>query len=103
MSAMAHSKKEAGFWSAVVAEAQLGAEPHSAIAAKHGVTEAALKYHFYKAQRSGTPSHKPSPILPVRVEADSRLFSVEMDGSLRLRFAEGCDPAYVAAVIAKLR
>jgi len=26
-----------------------------------------------------------------------------MDGSLRLRFAEGCDPAYVAAVIAKLR
>jgi len=100
---MAHSKKEAGFWAAVVAEAQVGAEPHSAIAAKHGVTEAALKYHFYKAQRAGVPPRKPSPILPVRVEADARLFSVEMDGSLRLRFAEGCDPAYVAAVIAKLR
>ena len=53
---MAHSKKEAGFWAAVVAEAQLGAEPHSAIAAKHGVTEAALKCHLYKVQRAGTPS-----------------------------------------------
>jgi hypothetical protein len=42
-------------------------------------------------------------MLPVRVEGDSRLFCIEMDGSLRLRFAEGCDPAYVAAVIAKLR
>lgn len=42
-------------------------------------------------------------MLPVRVEGDSRLFSVEMDGSLRLLFAEGCDPAYVAAVIANLR
>jgi hypothetical protein len=100
---MAHSKKEAGFWGAVVAEAQLGAEPHSAIAAKHGVTEAALKYHYYKAQRASAPLPKPSQILPVRVDADARLFSVELDGSLRLRFAEGCDPAYVAAVVAKLR
>jgi hypothetical protein len=42
-------------------------------------------------------------MLPVRLDGDSRLFSVEMDGSLRLRFAEGCGPAHVAAVIAKLR
>jgi hypothetical protein len=30
----------------------------AAIAAKHGVTEAALKYHFYKAQRAGAPTPK---------------------------------------------
>ena len=34
-----------------MAEAQAGAESHAAIAAKHGVTEAALKYHFYKARK----------------------------------------------------
>jgi hypothetical protein len=95
---MAHSKKEAGFWAAVVAEAQASTEPHATIAAKHGVTEAALKYHFYKARKPAPPA-----MLPVRVDESARLFSVEMDGSLRLRFAEGCDPAYVAAVIAKLR
>jgi transposase-like protein len=99
---MARSKKEPGFWQTVVAEAQSSAEPVAAIAAKHGVTEGALRYHVYKAQRSSGPSRH-SPILPVRVEGDARLFSVEMDGSLRLLFAEGCDPAYVAAVIAKLR
>ena len=43
------------------------------------------------------------PMLPVRVDGDAHSFCVDMDGSLRLRFAEGCDPAYVAAVIAKLR
>ena len=66
------------------------------------MTEAALKYHFYKA-RKPTAARKRVPMLPVRVGEEARLFSVEMVGSLRLRFAEGCDPAYVAAVIAKLR
>jgi len=28
-----------------------GDASHTAIAAKHGVTEAALKYHFYKARK----------------------------------------------------
>jgi transposase-like protein len=100
---MARSKKEAGFWSAVVAEAKAGTESLAAVAAKHGVTEAALRYHFYQREKPTEVTNKPVPMLPVRVEGAARLFSIDMDGSLRLRFAEGCDPAYVAAVIAKLR
>ena len=101
---MATPTKGSDFWAAVVAEAQAGAETHAAVAAKHGVTEAALKYHFYKARKPAAARNR-MPMLPVRVGVgdDARLFSVEMGGSLRLRFAEGCDPAYVAAVIAKLR
>ena len=100
---MARSKKEPGFWTALVAEAQASTESLAAVAAKHGVTEAALRYHFYKREKPTEGTNKAVAMLPVRVEGDSRLFSVEMDGSLRLRFAEGCDPAYVAALIAKLR
>ena len=100
---MARSKKEPGFWTALVAEAQASTESLAAVAAKHDVTEAALRYHFYKREKPTESSQKSVPMLPVRVDGDSRLFCVEMDGSLRLRFAEGCDPAYVAAVIAKLR
>jgi hypothetical protein len=100
---MARSKKEPGFWTALVAEAQASTESLAAVAAKHNVTEAALRYHFYKREKPTEATNKAVPMLPVRVAGDSRLFSVEMDGSLRLRFAEGCDPAYVAAVIAKLR
>jgi hypothetical protein len=100
---MARSKKEPGFWTALVAEAQASTESLAAVAAKHNVTEAALRYHFYKREKPTESSQKSVPMLPVRVDGDSRLFSVEMDGSLRLRFAEGCDPAYVAAVVAKLR
>jgi hypothetical protein len=100
---MARSKKEPGFWTALVAEAQGSTESLAAVAAKHSVTEAALRYHFYKREKPTEATNKSVPMLPVRVEGDSRLFSVEMDGSLRLRFAEGCDPAYVAAVIVKLR
>jgi hypothetical protein len=100
---MARSKREAGFWAALVAEAQASTDSLAAVAAKHNVTEAALRYHFYKKEKTTEVTNKSVPMLPVRVEGDSRLFTVEMDGSLRLRFAEGCDPAYVAAVIAKLR
>jgi hypothetical protein len=100
---MARSKKEPGFWTALVAEAQASTESLAVVAAKHNVTEAALRYHFYKREKPTEDSQKSVPMLPVRVDGDSRLFCVEMDGSLRLRFAEGCDPAYVAAVIAKLR
>ena len=100
---MARSKKEPGFWTALVAEAQASTESLATVAAKHNVTEAALRYHFYKREKPTEASQTSVPMLPVRVDGDSRLFSVEMAGSLRLRFAEGCDPAYVAAVIAKLR
>lgn len=100
---MARSKREAGFWATLVAEAQASTDSLAAVAAKHGVTEAALRYHFYKKQKTTGSARRPVAMLPVRVEGDARWFSIDMDGSLRLRFAEGCDPAYVAAVIAKLR
>jgi hypothetical protein len=100
---MARSKKEAGFWTALVAEAQASTESLATVAAKHNVTEAALRYHFYKKEKTTESTSKRVPMLPVRVDGDARLFFIDMDGSLRLRFAEGCDPAYVAAVIAKLR
>ena len=96
-------EKGTGFWAALLAEAQAGTESLAVVAAKHSVTEAALRYHFYKREKPTESTNKSVPMLPVRVDGDSRLFCIEMDGSLRLRFAEGCDPAYVAAVIAKLR
>ena len=100
---MVRSKRDAGFWTALVAEAQASTDSLAAVAAKHNVTEAALRYHFYKREKATESTNRAVPMLPVRVEGDSRLFCIEMDGSLRLRFAEGCDPAYVAAVVAKLR
>jgi hypothetical protein len=100
---MTRTARASDFWATVVAEAQTGAESHAAIAAKHGVTEAALKYHFYKALKAPASARKQVSMLPVRVGDEARLISVELGGSLRLRFAEGCDPSYVAALVAKLR
>jgi hypothetical protein len=99
---MAKAAKASEFWATVVAEAQAGAESHAAIASKHGVTEAALKYHFYKARKPAARA-KQVAVLPVRVGDEARLISVELGSSLRLRFAEGCDQGYVAALVAKLR
>lgn len=99
---MAKAARRPEFWAAIVAEAQAGGAPHAEIAAKHGVTESAFKYHFYKARKQPATA-KRVPVLPVRVSDEARLISVELGGSLRLRFAEGCDPAYVAALVAKLR
>jgi hypothetical protein len=36
-------------------------------------------------------------------DGETRQFSVELGAGVRVRFAEGCDPAYVAALVAKLR
>lgn len=100
---MAKAAERPEFWAAVVAEAQAGGASHADIAAKHGVTEAALKYHYYKARKPGK-STKRVPVLPVRLgDQEQRQMSVELGPSLRVRFAEGCDPSYVAALVAKLR
>jgi len=88
---MATTAKRAEFWAAVVAEAQAGDASHATVAAKHGVTEATLKYHFYKARKPAAKTKRGAQV------------SIELGPSLRVRFAEGCDPAYVAALIAKLR
>jgi len=100
---IAHSKKEAGFWTALVAEAQTSTESLAAVAAKYKFRRLLSDITSTRKQKTAETTNKPVPMLPVRVDGDAGLFSIDMDGSLRLRFAEGCYPAYVAAVIAKLR
>lgn len=79
-----------------MAEAEKAGLPHTEIAARHGVSLPALKYHIYKARNAGT---KAEPrVLPVRMADERRTFQVEL-GAVRLSFAEGCEPAYVAAVL----
>ena len=55
---MAKARKRSEFWDAVVAEAREGGQSRAAVASKHGVTEAALKYHYYKDRKATTPRHK---------------------------------------------
>jgi hypothetical protein len=64
----------AEFWATVVAEAKQGAIPRVAVAAKHGVSDAALKYHLYKSTGSTSVKSKAPTLLPVRLRdpADGR-------------------------------
>jgi hypothetical protein len=65
-----------------------------------GVSDAALKYHLYKS--TGPTSVKSQA--PVRLAGNTaKQVELEFGAGLRLRFEEGCDPAYVAAVINRLR
>lgn len=98
------SVRGAEFWATAVAEAQRGAIPRSQVAAKHGVTDAALKYHLYKSpKRPRTKSDAPA-LLPVRLSGTAaKQVEVELGAGLRLRFDEGCDPAYIAALVGRLR
>ena len=42
-------------------------------------------------------------VLPVRVKSERAGTTIEAElGSVRIRFREGCDPAYVAAVLGAL-
>lgn len=94
----------AEFWATVVAEAKKGAIPRVAVAAKHGVSDAALKYHLYKTTGSTAAKSKGLALLPVRLTgAAAKQVELEFGADLRLRFEEGCDPAYVAAVVCRLR
>lgn len=75
---------------------------HHRVAAKHGVTMSALNYHLYKTRRP-KPAERQLSILPVQLACDGdRQLEIGL-GSVRLRFGEGCDPAYVAALVSKLR
>jgi len=43
-------------------------------------------------------------LLPVRLTgAAAKQVELEFGAGLRLRFEEGCDPAYIAAVVSRLR
>jgi hypothetical protein len=76
--------------------------PHGKTAEKHGVSLATLKYHLYKSRGAGTKKRARAPrVLPVRVTGS--VASVEAQfGSVRVSFRDGCDPAYVVAVLGAL-
>ena len=98
------SKRGVEFWAGVVAEAKKGDVPRAHVAAKHGVSEAALKYHFYKTVPVKGLKSKALALLPVRLSGSAaKQVELEFGSGLRLRFEEGCDPAYVAAVVSRLR
>ncbi|HYJ10335.1 MAG TPA: hypothetical protein VEX18_15030 [Polyangiaceae bacterium] len=99
---MARVAQRPEFWAIVVAEAQAGGQTLEQVAAKHSVTEPALKYHLYKSRRAtAKPSARGPRVLPIRVERESAAVEVQF-GSLQLSFRDGCDPAYVAAVLSAL-
>ncbi len=92
------------FWSTVVAEARKAVIPRSQVAAKHGVTDAALKYHLYKSPSRASTKSDALALLPVRLSGTTaKQVEVELGPGLRVRFDEGCDPAYVAALVSRLR
>ena len=99
---MARVAQRPEFWAIVVAEAQAGEQTLEQVAAKHSVTEAALKYHLYKNRRAtGKPPARSPRVLPIRVERESAIVEAQF-GSLRVSFRDSCDPAYVAAVLSAL-
>lgn len=104
---MAQTRKGAEFWSKIVAEATSSGGTRAAVAARHGISVAALNYHLHKARRNGPGSEQSAPavMLPVRVTATRSRHSIELELSdgVRLRFPEGCDPAYVAELVARVR
>lgn len=94
----------AEFWAMVVAEARKGALPRVQVAAKHGVTDAALKYHLYKTPGRASVKSDALAVLPVRLSGTTpKQVEVELSASVRIRFEEGCDPTYVAALVGRLR
>ena len=98
------SKRGVEFWAGLVDEAKKGDVPRAQVAAKHGVSDAALKYHFYKAAPAKAAKIKALALLPVRLSGSAaKQVELEFGSGLRLRFEEGCDPAYVAAVVSRLR
>jgi transposase-like protein len=97
---MARVSRNAEFWARLVAEAKTSGTVCREVAAKHGVSESALRYHVYKA-RDGKRS---TAILPVRVlGAERPLVEIDVGSGVRLRVADGCDPDFVVALVSRLR
>ena len=101
------AKQTAERWAAIVAEAEQAGVPHAQVAARHRVSLPALKYHLYKTRRANANRGQPRPprLLPVQTafEPTERAMLQAEVGAVRLRFPEGCDPTYVAALLSELR
>ena len=98
---MASAGRGAEFWAKVIAEAKSGGSREE-LMARYGVTKAALKYHLYKKGKRSSKTELPT-ILPLRTSSEVRWLELELGSGMRLRFPEGSDCAYVAAVASKLR
>jgi len=62
------------------------------VAAKHGVSDAALKYHLYKTLPAKPVKSSSPGLRPVRLSGSvAKQIEFEFGGGLRLRFEEGCD------------
>lgn len=100
---MVRTARNPEFWAAVVAEARTGELTLVEVAAKHDVSLAALKYHFYKGKGAASKRAATPRVLPVRLKSERSGAVVEAEfGAVRVNFREGCDPAYVAAVLGAL-
>ena len=99
---LAMAKRDAESWAAIVAEAETAGAPHGETAKKHGVTLATLKYHLYKSRDAGKKKARTPRVLPVRVVTEASASVEAQFGSVRVSFRDGCDPAYVVAVLSAL-
>jgi hypothetical protein len=98
----AMAKRDAESWAAIVAEAETAGVPHGETAKKHGVTLATLKYHLYRSRDAGKKKVRTPRVLPVRVVTNGTASVDAQFGSVRVSFHDGCDPAYVVAVLSAL-
>jgi hypothetical protein len=89
--------KRAPDWAAIIAEAETGPGTHAAVAARHRVNLATLKYHLYRSRKAKPEAR----LLPVRAPGTGPVLVAEF-GAVRLSFREGCDPEFVAAVLRSL-
>jgi hypothetical protein len=95
---MARVAQRQEFWAMVVAEAQAGGQTLQQVAAKHSVTEAALKYDLYKVRRATAKAPACAPrVLPIRVERQSTVVKAQF-GSLRVSFCDSCVAAVLSAI-----
>lgn len=91
------------FWPPLV-QLVLAGSSVPAVAAQHGVSNSALRYWVNKAKPTAdSPSFLPVRVATRRSSAPSpALIEMRAEG-VRLRFAPGTDPAYLAALLAALR
>lgn len=94
------ARRASGKWAVIVAAAERSGLPHAAVAKRHGVTVAALKYHLYKARRAGGGPQSVR-VLPVRTDEGGPALTVRL-GVMTLQFRDDCDPSYIAAVLRAL-
>ena len=100
---MSHDRR---FWKRVVSVAERSELTHSEVAARHGVSVAALRSWLYRLRREREQERSDGPrLLPVRVTAPPALreaFEVVV-GDVVVRVPAGANPSYIASLVAALR